>query len=156
MRLCNANTGVCQDFSTGGGGGKARERRNRARRVWDRFALSHARVWHTPTPYSIPPFKNSSVSMGAWAPRCPLAMPVTVVQSGFVRLGGKSSDRAGGGGLPPTIGRFLKICVWKRLHFLAHSMPLFGVLFSSPTFFFTRRSLSPYLCQWLQRFVNLW
>ena len=42
---------------------------------------------------------------GAW-PLVPLAMPVTVVQPGFVNGG-------------PKRGRFFKICVWKR-HFLAH------------------------------------
>ena len=56
----------------------------------------------------------------------PLAMPVTVVQPGFVN-GGESdgAKRPSGGrvwerGLPPpTVGRFSKILAWKR-HFLAH------------------------------------
>ena len=53
----------------------------------------------------------------AW-PLVPLAMPVTVVQPGFVNGGGGGGAKRGEGAIP-TVGRILKICVWKR-HFVAH------------------------------------
>ena len=57
----------------------------------------------------------------------PLAMPLTVVQPGFVNVGGgakrgSKATKRGEGVIPPsppTVWRLLKIRVWKR-HFLAH------------------------------------
>ena len=74
-------------------------------------------IYQSPTP----PFfwkiiLLQSRGAGAW-PFVPLAMPVTVVQPGFVNGGPKRG--CGRGFPPPTVGRFFKICVWKR-HFLAH------------------------------------
>ena len=69
-------------------------------------------VTYIPISYSPLLLKNyfTPIKGGAW-PLVPLAIPVTVVQPGFVNeLGAKArerSDRAGGGGK----GRSFKICV---------------------------------------------
>ena len=43
--------------------------------------------------------------------------------------GAKARERSDRAGFPPpTVGRFVKIRVWKR-HFLAHEMPLLGVVY---------------------------
>ena len=67
-------------------------------------------------------FYSNQGGGGAWA-----AMPVVVVQPGFVNLGSKRGSEATergegvGGGKPPSYGReiFFLICVLKQ-HFLAH------------------------------------
>ena len=77
--------------------------------------------WHIPIPYSPLLLKNYFTPIkgaGAW-PLVPLAMPVTVVQPGFVNGGAKArerSDRAWGGcgrGFPPPTGSeiFQNLCL---------------------------------------------
>ena len=87
--------------------------------------------WHIPIPY-LPPLKFplTPIKGAGHEPLCPLAVPVTVVQPGFVNGGPKRGSEAtergegvGGGFPPPTVGRRKKKIVYENgifLHIKCH------------------------------------
>ena len=87
-------------------------------------------AYYVPIPYIFPLLKISFIPIkGEHGPLCILAIPVTVVQPGFVNGGQSEGAKWPSGGRVweggPTVGRFFENSCMKTT-FLAHWMPLLG------------------------------